>query len=339
MTEAELEKLLSAARRRLRWMQGLRAALAAMGVALLLATGVVLAVRLGRGAAVWTGLSLAGVGVATFVSGWVALYRYRPLASEAAWLLDRRGKTGEQLVTWLELRASPDAALNPLERDFKAAQRDLTLRNAAGLSLKKLLPWVFPEWSRMLWLALLLWCCACLMPEAAPLQSVAMASIRGEKSESSPAANNWAGRPQTNFPGVQILSPTELCRMKLVATDSDMPTGQKLAVLKELLSKVGLTPENELTPEVRELLDLLRQETHQVDGQTAGSEAAPKPNAGASSSHVGAHADEGGIPKSLESARLPATFEKVWTQWNGQYPDVREVLTRYYQPAQESRAK
>ena len=335
MTESDLDRLLLRASRRLRMQTALRVGVAALGSGIILMAAVVFWMRF-KGSAQLSMATLIAPPIAALLALSVAFVRSRPPLMSVAQVLDRRAQAHEQLVTWYEFRGCLQT-LNPLQAEFKAAQRAATLQVAAMLDPRKLLPLSLPDWSRAIWLALILLCCALLMPpqiqsarHAAPASRLIQAGIM-----KAPPAAGADGQTQQNAPRVQVLSPTELSKIQLMATDSQMPQALKAEALKDLESKIGVIPESDLAPEVREVLDMLRKERSEkalASEKTAGPE------------KTGGHGESGRESKPEPAianvapalAMDPAAFrEKAITVISAHFPDVLEALDRYYGPVKK----
>ncbi|HEY3321103.1 MAG TPA: hypothetical protein VGP72_11605 [Planctomycetota bacterium] len=344
-TEADLQTLIDHGVSRLRWQQSLRAALAALGLSVLTATLGLFLVRLH----VWQGPAVRLEAIcsiallilpvlATAAAFGVSFSLSRPDPSRVALLMDTRAQSREHLVTWFELRTSgpplPRAGeglgvrgdISDLRDAFRAAQCMATLALASRFDPRKLLPMEWPAWTRGLWLAALLLCCALLMPpqtEAArPLSSARENAASLQLRD--PQSGGADGPGQT--PRVQVLTPTDLIKYQLLATDPDMPLAQKSQALKELIKSIGTVPESELAPEIRDILNTLRADvakaekngkSEQPDGtqQTAG-----KPG-----STNDSPAREVGVP-----ANIGRIDPQVLTTIQQHFGDVKEQLDRYY---------
>jgi hypothetical protein len=336
MTEAHLTKLLERGARRFRAQRALWAGLAGLGVGVVLASLLIFLVRLFplRGAGSGSEMSLAEAAVALPVAVALAVFavvycRSRPALDTVALLLDRRAGTAEHLVTWWQLRAAPLAdarGSEDLQRGFRAAQLAATLALAPRLDPKRLLPLRLPEWGRALWLALLLLCCALLMPPRVRAERDPAGGKPGDTASLGLRTGGGAGgvlATPGQTPRVQVLKPTELLAFQLTATDPQLPPAARAAALKELLRKIGNVPESELAPEVRELLEALRDDGTQKNGKNGeknGSVLAPA---------KGDNPAEPGAPPE-GAAQVPDFREKAVSAVEQCFPDVKEQLGRYY---------
>lgn len=343
MTESDLERVLERGARRMRAGEALRGGLALCGVGVLLAAGGILVCRQGwfstgqggvvpEGVVVWMAV---GVPLGCGILGLVEAYRRcRPAPYYVALILDRMAGTAEHLVTWWQLRATAAPSPCPLptgerdaemQRGFRAAQLRATLALAGRFDPQRLISMRLPEWSRALWLALLLLCCALLMPQRVRAAKGTAAWRDGGAAGSGlkrAAAGPGAGvAAVSRTPHVQVLKPTDLLVFQLKATDPLLPPAAKAEALKELLKKIGNVPESELAPEVRELLNLLRGEAAAKNGEPEGTQqgtATGEPKEGVAA------------PKEAGAAQIPNYAERAMTAVEQNFGDVREQLERYY---------
>lgn len=323
LSEAALAAMLEHASLRLRLGRALRVALAALGVGLVLAGGLIAAQRLaGLDSRLIVPALTLPIICALFlgVIGWL---RYRPQLDGVAMLLDRLAGTSEHIITWHQFRKLGSAA--PVRPEILAAQRDATLQAAAGINPGKLLPLRLPDWSRALWLALILLCCALLVPprRSASVSSKIRADAAAEIMLSQPGSGGSDTASSSPTARVQPLSPTELLQFQLLASDSEMTAAQRAAALRDLQQKIGAVPESELAPELRDLLAVLRQEPNGATVEAAGSQTVLKVNDGKTGGPLDNQALHG-------EARIPASPEKVFTSIAHTMPDVQEQLSRYY---------
>jgi hypothetical protein len=328
MTEAEVELLLSRAERRLRIGGALRVALAALGLALLLAVAAIVWLRLSAVAGPLAAGLLAFPVAAMLGAFVVAFHRQKLRPEQAALVLDRRAHSHEQLVTWLYLRGLSAEALGATGQGFKEAQRKDMLAQAGQLRIAALIPINLPVWGRALWLAVILVLCALLMPprEALPPVAAARANNGGAAAAGEGGLAAVSPRPENQLPRVEVLSPTEMRRLQLIAIDPRMSLAQKLEALKELRAKIGNLSERDLSPDVRELLETLRAETGEKNGTDK-----------ATGRGDGETGGPGDATLPVPSVLLPAVRyqdfardEKAWSQIEEQLSDVRVELARYY---------
>jgi len=250
-------------------------------------------------------------------------------------------------VTWYQLRGGASGDTIPiskqpeigpcpreeLRRAFREAQSAATLALGARFDPRRLLPIRLPEWSRALWLALLLLCCALLMPprvRASRLPGLSetggLAGLRdGAGLNGGPAAGSRA-------PHVQVLNPTDLLVFQLKATDPLLPAAAKAELLKELLKKIGNVPESELSPEVRELLNMLRSEVASKDGGgKTGTEE------GRQQGKANGEPSEGAANPLAGAAQIPDFTERAMAAVEQNFGDVREQLGKYYKETRNSK--
>ena len=323
LCEADLFALLERAAGRLRLAKALRFALGAMGLGLVLAGTLIAAQRL-------AGLSphlilpaLTIAPVCALALGLLVWFRYRPELVHVALLLDRLAGTHEHLVTWYQFRVLGNKA--PVRQEILTAQRNATLIVASTINPKKLLPLRLPDWSRALWLALVLLCCALLVPphRASTLIAKSRADSAQELTLAQPGSSNGDPAAPTPSARVQPLSPTELLQLQLLASDPESTTAQKAAALRELQQKIGAVPESELAPDVRDLLTTLRQEQSGPETEKAGSQTVLTLQDGKMRENPDNRALQG-------AAKIPVSPEKVFTSISHSMPDVQEQLSRYY---------
>ncbi len=331
MTEADLDALLDRAARRLRAQHALRAGLATLGLSLLALAVVLFAVRILPAGAPRPGLeralTLAAAGVplgATLIALLLSYLYTRPHLDAVALLLDERARTGEHLVTWRQLRAQADAT--PIQLEFRKAQCAATLGIARQLDPRRLLPMRWPAWSRAPWLAALLLLCALLMPQ----QSVAPVAANPTRAPGAESLTQRIAMPgeltetRPGTPRVQVLAPTELLRLQLLATDPQAVPEQQAEALKELLNRIGNVPESELAPDVRDLLNAMRARVVKTAPEAA---AAPS---GAQQQTAANHDAPPSAPGAQSAADLRGFNAQAISTIEQHFGDVRTALGRYY---------
>ncbi|GMV82842.1 MAG: hypothetical protein AMXMBFR7_40260 [Planctomycetota bacterium] len=333
MTELDLERLLDRGARRVRASAALYGACAGVGLAL---GASALAVVAARVQPAWSGTVMAALpwtaaGVALCAG--VCFWRSRPAPLRVALLLDTRAGLAEHLTTWLDRRGQPSG--DPLAQGFQAAQRNATLRAAAGLHPARLLPLRLPAWTRALWLGLLALGCALLMPAQSGRENAGHtrpATAEGSPREAGAQAGPLqplAALPQNRAFKINPLSPEELFKARLTAGDEQAPEFLKAELLAELEAKVAGLSEAELDDRVREVLAQLRR----PQGRDP-KEAAPPPHAGSvaqegSEKPEAPHgtAEHRGAP---EAALSPVELTGIAQD---RFPDVAEALARFYAAA------
>ena len=330
MTEAELDNLLLKSARRMRFEHGLRAALAALGLGLLAAAGIVLLARLKT----YDALLAAGLfvpPVAALIALIAAYTRYRPGLGRVALLLDQRSNSAEHLVTWHEYRTRPERAQSALQREFLDAQRNATLTKAAAIDARKLIPLRWPEWSRAVLLAFLLLCCAWLTPRGGTNAQDRLATEDGRGRRDSARANSAgagdvAGSTEDEMPTMEQLSLTDQQKFMLLASDEKLAEVRKTDAFRELQSKLAGIPESQLTPLDRQLLNQFRTEAAKADkprdsggsDQTAGAEGAYVKDA------------EG---KPIRPAAIPEDPATAFSAIRNKLPaEMQRRLESYYRP-------
>lgn len=336
MNEAELDSLLLHCARRLRAVSALRWALLVLGFA---AVAVAVAVFLWRMAytvpaaemqriqasqAQWSVLPFVLAGSA-FIA---AFFLARPQPSRVAAELDSRARLQDHLLTWLQLRAQ---TMSGQQQEFREAQSRSTLQLAKGLSVKTMIPIQFPEWAPALWMALIGLCCALLVPPQIEVESAAAARDREQGRRKSAPAVVVEGAAENTTPAtprVQPLSPTELLKLQLRATDPNLANEQRKQILAEVQQKIGGVPENELTDDVRELLRELR----------GNSEIARVPNTDLASGSAQQAAKAAGEVASnglSEAANAVSFRERGLAFAQREFFDVKDELNRYYSGGNE----
>ena len=324
VTESDLQTLLTRAARRVRVERALIAGLTALAIALVCAAA-------GVGWMRWTGRAIFGAPLSVTLpfgvmacTGVAAFVATRPAIAVVAALVDARAHTQEHLVTWLHLRGLDERQLTATQRGFRDAQRTAALRAAESVRLSTHLPMRWPAWTRAIWLALILLLSALLIPPSepaafqAPEHNGTAVSIVADGGDAKNAQQNLS-----QLPRVQVLSPAQLRKLELMATDDKMPAPMKADALKELNDAIGGLPESELTPEVRQLLEMLRKDVGikkdvKKDGQSVGvTERTESPK-----------------DRSEQSAAAYAPFkdtERGWSEADAHFFDVHEQLKKYYE--------
>jgi hypothetical protein len=327
MNENDLDKLLRRAARRVRFERALQAALAVLGITLVCSAAAVLWLH-------WIGhenvpiLPAASIPVTlALAGGLLAFLMARADLATLAARVDRAANISEHLVTWLYLREKNTNAPASKERDFKAAQRDSALKAAECIRLKKHLPVRVPAWGRAIWLAIIFLFSAILMPASTPIAASRMdRNSPGGIDAGGENASSRASAQQREAPKIEVLSPAELRKLQLIATDPDLLAAAKSEALKELLNSMGGIPESELTPEVRQLLDILRKETASksvANPEAAGSIASATQNQ-SEAQRFAAEAKAAGY-RPFENP------DKGWAAAEANFPDVAERLKAYYE--------
>lgn len=336
MTETDLQRLLDDGARRLSLERALRLGLAALGGGVLLATISIFLMRLfplssGAMPGAQTALIQAALALPALLAAAGALAGYRftqPDRAAVALLLDRRAASKEHLVTWFEFSRGSRA----IDAGFRAAQLAATLQRAEALNPRKLLPLHWPEWSRALWLALLLLCSALLMPPRVDVtrglpirENRSVAS--GMRLMAGPADGVVADARRA--PTVQVLTPTELLALQLKLSDPEMIPAAKAEALKDLLKKIGNVPESELAADVQDLLNTLRSES---GVKPADSKAKPEERSG-SQQTTGAQGAKTDVNPAMDvgkPANLVEFTERAFTQIGQSFPDIKASLESYY---------
>lgn len=331
MNEAALHSLLNHGSRRLRAGRALRISLAILGLSVLALAATLFLWRTYSPVAAEDATRLQSAQVLLVLipillaaSAFAILYALaRPPESRVAAALDKAATLQDHLTTWLELRAK---SLPPTQSEFRDAQARETLRLADGLSPVKLLPLRLPVWTPALWLALILLCSALLVPPQIEAESKAAAREREQSRRRTPAAMLAPGEQQgataSNAPRVQPLSPTELWKLQLRASDPSLTAEQKRQLLNELQQKTGAIPEGELTAEIRELLSQLR------EPDAGAKQLNPEKTAGSAQA-----SNNGGEKPSQVQPAAPneATIrERGLARAANDFVDVRDELIRYY---------
>jgi len=333
MNEAALHSLLHHGSRRLRAGRALRISLAVLGLSVLALAATVFFWRTYSPVAAEdvthlqsTQVLLVLIPLILAALSFAILYALaRPTEDRVAAALDRAAKLQDHLITWLDLRAK---ILPATQADFRDAQAKETARLATGLSAASLLPLRLPNWTPALWLALILLCSALLVPPQVEAESKAAARERELSRRRMPAATLAMGDQQPGAanaatPRVQPLSPTELWKLQLRASDPSITADQKRQLLNELQQKTGTIPEGELTAEIRELLSQLREpDTGAKQSQTektSGSTQQASNNGGEKPSQI--------QPAAANEATIR---ERGLARATNDFVDVRDELIRYY---------
>lgn len=332
MTESDLDKLLARGARRIRFERALSMAFATLGVALLAVAGLVLWMRTHSYVAIDIPIILSMPPLFAIVV-LLLVFRFHQIRyKDVALLMDKQASTHEHFVTWLHFRGLDWQYFSSLQREFLVAQRTATLHQMHGLKAGSLIPVRLPEWSRGLLLALLILCCALLMPpwttntiQTGELDRLAKMHAGGGMDE-----HRVSAPPHLpgEAPRVQILSPTQLKKFQLLATDEKLSQAEKSKIEMELRDKIGAIPESELAPALRELLDMLREETGgkkkadgREDGKTGSQQNLAKENSGADGNNGSATPVQNIVPE---------FFERPFAAQRDSYPDVQTRLDRYY---------
>lgn len=335
MNEADLDSLLAHGSRRLRAGRALRVSLAVLGGGVLTLAAALFFWRLFTPVAaedatrVQTSQALLVVLPLLLAAlSFAILYATtRPEGSRVASALDRAAQLQDHLVTWFELR---DRELPPQQAEFRVAQTREAMRLASGLSPAALLPMRLPAWTPALWLALILLCSALLVPPQIETESKAAAREREQSRRRTPAAMLASGEQPgaaaaTTTPRVQPLSPTELWKLQLRASDPSITAEQKRQLLNELQQKTGAIPESELTSEIRELLSQLRE-----PDAAAKPEVAVKPSTTGSSQQASNNGGEKTSQLQPAAANDALIRERGIARAANDFVDVRDELIRYY---------
>jgi hypothetical protein len=330
MNEADLDRLIDRAGRRLRLTHAIKCALLAIGIFILLAAAVVL---WGRLVAAPDQMILAALLAPVFgalVVWLLAYWHERPSRTGVAMLLDKRAATAEHLVTWHELRLIPLSELTELQQSFREAQRAGALQRFEGCRVGRLVPVRLPSWTRSLGLAMLLLCCALLVPPREPKPAGSAGGAWGQGGRQS---LTWSSEPLSPLaedgedgPRVQVLSPTENIRYWLELTDPGKSLDEKAQILKQLESKLGLSPQTALSPELQQVYsELRRQLEKKKETGPANAEPSSIQAAGATNPDkiIAANAPVG-------AANRVEFKEKAFAVIKQNYADVEEPLERYY---------
>ena len=334
MTEADLDSLLNKSSRRMRLNRGLRVGLAALGIGLLLAAGLVLISRLKN----YDALLLGGLITPPFlavVALVVAYVKFRPAPRDVAVALDRRANSAEHLVTWHEYRATPHRIQSPLQREFLEAQRNSTLKTAAAFDARKLVPLNWPAWSRVVLLAFVLLCCAWLTPRNDGSEGArsAIDDARNRRNAGrtlGDAGGDGSAAAMDEIPGIETLSQPDQQKFMLLASDDKLPESMKSEQFKDLQAKLAGIPENQLTPLDRQLLNQLRPPGANPDKlKDANGSDASSTSAGKENPH---DSENGGSVRPAKGSAEPA---KVYSAIRTQFPaELQHKLDSYYKPSE-----
>lgn len=332
MTEADLGRLLQVGARRIQLQRALRLGLGALGGGILLATLGIFLLRLFPISGAMPGAQMTLIQLAlalpVLFAAIIAVAAFsltRPDSATVALLLDRRAESKEHLVTWFEF-SRRSAGIEP---GFRAAQLAATLQRAPALNPRTLLPLRLPEWTRALWLALLMLCSALLMPPrvdaARTTNTVRESRQNATLQRSITVSPESAAAEPRRAPYVQPLTPTEKLKMDLQLSDPDMSTKEKAELLKELEKKISNVPETELDPELRDVLAKLRAET----GAKTPEIAKPEIKDGSQQS-TGAQGKTDVNPLEQNGGVDVKITERAFTQIGQSFPDVKSQLELYY---------
>lgn len=329
LQELDLENLLRAAVLRLRLERALRWMLAAFLAALSFATAALLLSHLIDNAAVSFPVCASLPIVAAACAGMWLLFQKNPRDEfAAAAQLDRNAKTQEHFSTWLHLRRTAFGASDPLRQSFKSAQRNSTLKAAEHVRLSEHLPLRLPRWSRAVWLALIVFISAALTPVSRLPQPTGERPLNGADS-AIPAALAGGGDARAVSPKalsdnarVQVLSPAQLRKLELIATDPNLPPSAQASALNELQNAIGNIPESELTSDVRQLLDTLRKSSAAAETKAAGNQTG---SAQQSDGKPQRPSEKPGVEYDAFQA-----VEKAWRSGEPRFSDVRDALRKYY---------
>ena len=325
MSEADLVGMLQRGARRIRACAGARWACGALlaGLALAAAWVVVARVRVE-----WAGAILPAFWLPPLLAlaaGLFGFWRARPSPAAVALTLDRRAGLAEHLATWEEFRRLP-APAEPLDQAFVAAQRQAALRCAEGLDPARHLPVSVPAWSRALWLGLLALACALLMPPQEPRSAGAQGPQGAPHGSQRPEAGRFTPFSPAPLPDalrVEVLTPTEFFKYQLAAGSLEVPESVKARALEELEAKIGALPESELSPQVRAVLEALREQV----GQRKSSEGPQGSIATTGSAPEPVHAQPAPPPR---PEALPPSPVELVALAKDRFPDVAAALERYY---------
>ena len=335
MNESGLNGLLIRGARRLRFESALRMAFMTLGLTVVLLALVIAWFRLrGDPAHMIGGLFLPPLlGLAALL----AAYKIqRPSYRQVALLLDKQAQSHEHLATWYAYQGLSAETLSEAQCGFRDAQRNATLELASNLDAGRLIPITLPVWSRAIWLALLLLCCALLMPPQKPSSQALPSEHRVQAARTQIGLDMSTGSgansaPAIVLPRVQVLSPTELRRFQLLATDARLTDAAKADVLKDLQGKIGTVAESELAPEVREVLDMLRSSTPEHTEKKGKTEAASAKGGNQQGAEAAKSAPHSVAVAPVEAlVNIPEFKEKAFAAISLHFSDVQEQLNRYY---------
>jgi hypothetical protein len=328
MNEADLDTLLFRASRRLRAQRAIRTGLLVLAFGILISSATILWARFNPQHGWLVGASLLAPPTCALAAMLMAFLRYHPQQHDVAMQLDQRAKSEEHLLTWVDLR-DRKSQLEPLQRGFQDAQRAATLRAASEFQLSRLMPLSLPDWSRSMLLAVLLLCCALLVPARNPAARKAFVekddlpgmalSAGGGGAEKGRGPSGKPPKP----PIVVNLSKEDLGKLRLIAF-SNAPKEVKTQSLKDLKTKLGDAPRSQLPPEIRDLLAELEADT--------GTEEKPEDKTPGSAQRAGTSpAETDPAAKAGADAVAVAEFpEKAFSLVRDQFKDVRAQLENYY---------
>jgi hypothetical protein len=340
MTELDLNRLLVQGARRLRVVAALRAGLATLGVlSVATATGIFIwrtaeaipAAQLQDSVTTQLTLALLPFAGALLILCGVYLFRKSPARTVAA-ELDRAAQLKDHLLTWMQLRG---LQLPPAQEAFRAAQQSATLERASGLRPAALLPLKLPAWAPALWLTVVLLSCALLVPPQIATETRADAREQARERrlkmsalELDSGGADRAGGETQNTPRVQPLSPTELWKLQLRVSDPTLSTEQRRELLNDLQRKTGGIPESELTAEIRDLLNILR-EPDKSTVEASPSSVTPAAPGGSAQQQAVAPAESEAMGE-VGAANAALLRARGLALAKSEFPDVKEALIRYY---------
>ena len=307
----------------MQWQRVMRSCLLALGAAFGMSALGILFLR-------WSGDGSAGRMLLSFSIGCALLFAIaysflkRTELPKVSAQLDARAGTQEQFTTWLYLRSQ--AAGDELRECFKSAQAAATIATAQRVHIADVLPWNLPAWHRAVWLALVLLLSAVLMP-ARKIEDPALeaARVHGARHDLNLAQSNTDGKAsaENSAARVQVLSPAQLRKLQLVATDADLPKTVKAQALRELLNAIGEVPESALTQDTQQILEMLRRDTREL--------ATKKEASGALVS--GSEAPKAVVAPPARGAEFDplSANEQARAAVASHFPDVQSELVRYYE--------
>jgi hypothetical protein len=331
MNEADLELLLASASRRIRAQRAIRMSLLVLAFSILGASLLILWARINPQYQWLIAIAMAVPPVGATLSLIISFIRYIPRLQTVALTVDRHAHSDEHLVTWLDLRGRNDGDLEPLRRDFRDAQRTATLQKAATFQVSRLLPLRLPDWSRAILLAVLLMCCALLVP---PKNLAARNAAGPAKDEGADLADSSGGgggsggekKPRNpNVPSVVInVSHEEMDKWRLLA-QFDGNKEMQLQALKDARAKLGNIPLSQLPDNVRDLLS-------QLERKTGSAEKSEDKSAGNVQRTGPANPGEDPSGKIPGGAVIIADYnnEKAFSAVRDKFSDVEVQLERYY---------
>jgi hypothetical protein len=327
MTEADLDALLAGAARRVRVQRALRMGLLVLGLSTLAASGLIFWARINSHNTWLVNGALAAPLIAAGIALLAAFIRYHPNLQTVAMLIDERAHSDEHLVTWLDLRSRNDDNLDPLQRDFRDAQRTATLKKAGAFQISQLLPLRLPEWSRAILLAVLLLCCALLVPsQSNASRKLTLApkddSLNISLSQSGGGGGGPGGR-QNKQAVIVNLSKEDIGKLRLIAF-GNAPKETRLQAHKDMKSKLGNIPRSQLLPEVRDILAELEKDTGEQDK--------PDEKTASSAQRMGtSNPGQDSTSKGQGAAvEVPDYPERAFSAVRENFSDVDAPLTKYY---------